>query len=85
MQTIALGLSCSSFKVGSFVPNCNYIRGALFSGHTKLIFALIAGKFGNILYTGDFRYSHKLLDNPVLSPIIRNKVTKRKLVNLSLY
>ncbi|XP_034246942.1 pneumococcal serine-rich repeat protein-like isoform X2 [Thrips palmi] len=34
---------------------------------------LFQGKFGNILYTGDFRYTHKILENPVLSPIIRNK------------
>ncbi|KAE8749599.1 hypothetical protein FOCC_FOCC003587 [Frankliniella occidentalis] len=34
---------------------------------------LFQGKFGSLLYTGDFRYSPRILDNPVLSPIIRNK------------
>lgn len=34
---------------------------------------LFQGKFGNILYTGDFRYTPRVLDYPVLSKIIRNK------------
>lgn len=34
---------------------------------------LFQGKFGNILYTGDFRYTPRILENPILSPIIRNK------------
>ncbi|KAK3930862.1 5' exonuclease Apollo [Frankliniella fusca] len=34
---------------------------------------LFQGSFGNLLYTGDFRYSPRILEYPVLSQIIRNK------------